>query len=389
MRKEMAKRLLGMAPATARQKLFKNLLFRLTKEFGICTCWKCNQQIPHANDLAIEHIRAWETNPDLYWDLENIRFGCVRCMGPKESNENEMQTLQSVDKQLNITSYGGIVVKLNRTKTNGKYPSFSQDGQIYFMSKPHERYTVDITNPLSRTVEVVVTVDGLDVITGDPGNYSKHGGYMVESGQTIRVAGWRSSLGEVGAFEFSKRLKMEDTYVAQNDRDRKNIGVIGVAVFFESTSLLSLLRKVVQSGGATSTSAVGSRRSGLTTEGALVPMGLAPSVNPQTYAMNYSCAVPNIQTLQQPMYGGYEMGNGSPDQTPVIGTEAGDIIPSQCWPVSFERENPEKPDFLHLFEYDTEKNFRKRGLLPETQTKDGKQAFQFKFAPVREEDDED
>lgn len=90
------------------------------------------------------------------------------------------------------------------------------------------RYALRLINRTGRRVEVVATVDGLDVLDGKPGDTRKRG-YVLEPWQTYDVEGFRLDLGRVAAFRFSG---VADSYAGRTGHAR-NVGVIGVAFFEE------------------------------------------------------------------------------------------------------------------------------------------------------------
>jgi len=90
------------------------------------------------------------------------------------------------------------------------------------------RYQLWLHNYSNRTYEAVITVDGLDVISGQPGSVEQRG-YVLRAGESLTIAGFRKSDAEVAAFRFAK---VDDAY-ASNSRqgDTGNLGVIGMALF--------------------------------------------------------------------------------------------------------------------------------------------------------------
>src|SRR5688572_29016484 len=62
----------------------------------------------------------------------------------------------------------------------GELPTFRQAGQSYVLGEPGERYNVRVTNPTGERVEVVVTVDGRDAVSGQVGDYVSQRGYLIE-----------------------------------------------------------------------------------------------------------------------------------------------------------------------------------------------------------------
>ena len=107
-------------------------------------------------------------------------------------------------------------------------PSYHHRGSLYVMGRHHQRYMIQVTNHSAERVEVVLTVDGRDVINGEPGAY-RHRGYVVDPYETISVEGFRRSASEVAAFRFTTP---GDSYASRRGAG-ENVGVIGVAAFTE------------------------------------------------------------------------------------------------------------------------------------------------------------
>ena len=107
-------------------------------------------------------------------------------------------------------------------------PTFSSGGRRYVMGNDGARYSLRIENRSSARFEAVTTVDGLDVIDGQPGSFEKRG-YLLDPWSTVEIDGFRRSEEEVAAFRFGR---VRDSYAAKRGHER-NVGVIGVAVFQE------------------------------------------------------------------------------------------------------------------------------------------------------------
>jgi hypothetical protein len=101
-------------------------------------------------------------------------------------------------------------------------------GDLRLQGRSGDLYRLAFTNQARRTVEVVATVDGLDVIGGRPGTIANRG-YVVRPGERLVIEGFRKSEDEVAAFRFATP---DDAYAANTPQgDPRNIGVIGVALF--------------------------------------------------------------------------------------------------------------------------------------------------------------
>jgi len=110
-------------------------------------------------------------------------------------------------------------------------PTFASGGRSYVMGRDGARYSIRIENSSAARFEAVTTVDGLDVIDGQPGSFEKRG-YLVNPWSTVEIDGFRRSEDEVAAFRFGS---VSDSYAAKRGKGR-NVGVIGVAVFQERGS---------------------------------------------------------------------------------------------------------------------------------------------------------
>lgn len=106
-----------------------------------------------------------------------------------------------------------------------QYPS---QGQRYSPGAPGSRYAVRLTNRSGVRLLVVLSVDGINAITGDTAAYEQTG-YVLGAGESCDITGWRKSDERIAAFEFTS---LGDSYAARTGRPA-NVGVIGAAVFRE------------------------------------------------------------------------------------------------------------------------------------------------------------
>lgn len=109
-------------------------------------------------------------------------------------------------------------------------PVYNYRGKSYVEGRYGNTYSIRVYNHTGSRVEAVVTVDGRDVISGRPGNYRSHRGYVISPYDSVLIEGFRSSMSNVAAFTFTS---VEDSYAARMG-DAFNVGVIGVAVFKEN-----------------------------------------------------------------------------------------------------------------------------------------------------------
>lgn len=102
-------------------------------------------------------------------------------------------------------------------------------GDVYAIGEIGARYSIGIENHGADRLEVVASVDGLDVLDGGEADFGKRG-YIVAPYTSFAIDGWRTSDATVAAFRFSDT---DQAYAAQTGKPR-NVGVIGVAFFREA-----------------------------------------------------------------------------------------------------------------------------------------------------------
>ncbi|GHC10286.1 hypothetical protein [Thermomonas carbonis] len=107
-------------------------------------------------------------------------------------------------------------------------PEYRHRGQDWIAGVPGHRYSVRLTNNTGERVLVVLSVDGVNAVTGQTASPSQ-GGYVLEPWESAEIAGWRKSLDDIAQFVFTD---LPDSYAARTGRPA-NVGVVGVAVFRE------------------------------------------------------------------------------------------------------------------------------------------------------------
>lgn len=110
-----------------------------------------------------------------------------------------------------------------------RLPQYPYRGQAWVPGTPGHRYAVRLTNHSPQRVLVVLSVDGVNAISGQTADTGQ-GGYVLEPYQTTEVAGWRKSMRDIAQFYFAD---FRDSYAARTGRPH-DVGVIGIAVFEEA-----------------------------------------------------------------------------------------------------------------------------------------------------------
>ena len=117
------------------------------------------------------------------------------------------------------------VLDLERQQTLPRHPHRGRD---YIEGQPGHRYAVVLQNLTGERVLAVVSVDGVNAISGETAAAGQTG-YVLGPWQTTEITGWRKSYQDVAQFYFTD---LPDSYAARTGRP-DNVGVIGVAVFRE------------------------------------------------------------------------------------------------------------------------------------------------------------
>ena len=105
-------------------------------------------------------------------------------------------------------------------------PEYRHRGATWVAGRPGERYAVRLTNRSGARVLVVLSVDGVNAISGQTAGTSQSG-YVLSPWQSADITGWRKNDDEAAAFYFTA---LPDSYAARTGRP-DDVGVIGVALF--------------------------------------------------------------------------------------------------------------------------------------------------------------
>ncbi len=101
-------------------------------------------------------------------------------------------------------------------------------GDTWVAGAPGARYTLRVANRSAERLLVVLSVDGVNVISGQTASPTQQG-YVLAPWQQVDIRGWRKSLEETAEFYFTE---LPDSYAARTGRPF-DLGVIGAAVFRE------------------------------------------------------------------------------------------------------------------------------------------------------------
>jgi hypothetical protein len=105
-------------------------------------------------------------------------------------------------------------------------PVYRHDGRYYVVGRPGNEYQVRVRNRAGGDILAVVSVDGVNAVSGETADWSQTG-YVLGRHQSYDIKGWRKSEQRVAAFFFTEH---QNSYATRTGRP-DNVGVIGVALF--------------------------------------------------------------------------------------------------------------------------------------------------------------
>ena len=115
------------------------------------------------------------------------------------------------------------------TRSDGQVlPVYPGGGRNWVVGMPGWEYSIRYCNSTPGRVLAVMSVDGVNVVSGDTASPSQSG-YVLGAYECADIQGWRKNMARTAAFYFTE---LPDAYATRTGRP-ENVGVIGVAVFRE------------------------------------------------------------------------------------------------------------------------------------------------------------
>jgi hypothetical protein len=128
-------------------------------------------------------------------------------------------------------STGRLVdVRLYDATEQRELPLYRDGGRVFVPGTPGNRYRVVLENRTPERLLAVLSVDGVNAVTGQTAAPAQSG-YVLGPWERAEIRGWRKSLQESAEFYFTE---LPDSYAARTGRP-DDVGVVGVAVFRERT----------------------------------------------------------------------------------------------------------------------------------------------------------
>lgn len=114
-------------------------------------------------------------------------------------------------------------------RTTGRELSiYRHRGEYWVAGRPGTRYAIRARNAMGERIMAVMSVDGVNVVTGETAGVLQNG-YVFSGGERSDITGWRKSDSQIAAFEFTS---IANSYASRTGRP-DDVGVIGIAMFRE------------------------------------------------------------------------------------------------------------------------------------------------------------
>lgn len=193
-------------------------------------------------------------------------------------------------------------------RTEGRVlPTYTHEGRRYVVGKPGNEYAIRVRNTTGGRVLTVMSVDGVNVISGDTAAPTQTG-YVLSPYEATDIAGWRKSTSRTAAFYFTT---LADSYSTRTGRP-DNVGVVGVAVFRERQRPIALQEPMRKDAAKTERDerarAAPAAAGGMATDSASPAPAMAPSIG-TGYGRTESSYVSYTQ---------FERASDTPDETIAI-----------------------------------------------------------------------
>lgn len=215
---------------------------------------------------------------------------------------------------------------------NRQLPIHWHEGRAWVVGKPGNEYALRVRNRGRDDVLAVVSVDGVNVVTGETAT-PLQSGYVLPAWRPLELNGWRKDLSRTAAFYFTP---LPDSYAARTGRP-DNVGVIGVALFRKK-----------QPAEISQIAPVPAPR----------PFPRAETSRESRDAAGSGAAVPESAPAES------QDAARAPAPAAKLGTGHGRSETSHARYVSFERATPEPAEVVTIY-YDSHRNLVARGVIRE------------------------
>lgn len=135
-----------------------------------------------------------------------------------------------------FAKYELIVRPKNRTAAD----EYIHNNNVWIEGREGSNFVIDIVNNTYARALFIVSVDGLDVLSGQPAGPTSNG-YVVNALSKVSIPGWKLNSTSAAEFYFSSK-KLSYAEKTKSRTNVSNTGVIGAMIFEELTSSQPLIK---------------------------------------------------------------------------------------------------------------------------------------------------
>lgn len=229
------------------------------------------------------------------------------------------------------------------TNNGSEITEFTKDGLTFVEGRKGSEYKIKVYNPTSSKIKVILSVDGIDIISGKRADQSSQW-YVINAYSTQIIDGWRINNDQVRKFFFNAA---KGSYNAKTGNDTRNLGVIGLMAFKEKVYVPTVLWNYIPNGHYYS-----GYYGGTTT------FGLSDSYS--SGIVNCSGAIGSTQTATE-VKTSMNLSNGTTLCAATVGTGMGKKKESKVQTVNMEFES--SPFVTLALYYKTRKELEALGIV--------------------------
>mgnify|MGYP001027137250 CR=1 FL=1 len=208
--------------------------------------------------------------------------------------------------------------------TQRSLPVYVHQGRYYVAGEPGHRYRVNLRSRSGEDLLAVLSVDGVNAVSGQTAGWSQ-AGYVLDPRADTDVLGWRKSLSQVADFVFTD---FGQSYAAKTGRP-DNVGVIGVAVFRRKPLPPPVLYEADRAANQVAPMAAAPAARGEVQRAAKAGTPLGTGHGEREYS-----SVTEVE---------FERASSSPDELVTLYYDTRDNLAAQCV-IPCERPHPVRPD---------------------------------------------
>ena len=132
-----------------------------------------------------------------------------------------------------LPAAAGRLLSVGLKDQSGRFlPGLIVGDRWFVVGAEGRRYSIVVRNNSDLRIEVVLSVDGLDVLDGRKASFNRRG-YVIRPHGQLTVDGFRRSTESVAAFRFGP---VRESYANEKYGETRDVGVIGIALFNEFDS---------------------------------------------------------------------------------------------------------------------------------------------------------